>query len=144
MAKKNTHSILVQTRKDLEYSELEKNLHHWHTRHNEGKLAIDVLENTKEIILVTTIAGVDIDSLEVSLDNDMLTIKGQRPNPLEKEMLSGVFHTECFWGPFSRSVILPVDIDPNTAKAQFKNGILIIKIHKKRVHKRIEITIVDE
>jgi len=61
--------------------------------------------------------------------NDMVTIKGKR----EKEdeiTTSDYYYQECYWGAFSRSVILPVDVEAEKAEASMKNGILTIRLPK--------------
>src|SRR3990167_7431234 len=62
-------------------------------------------------------------------DNDIVTIKGRRPSP-EKVRPSDYYYQELFWGPFSRSIILPEDIDSDNAKASMKNGLLTIRLPK--------------
>ena len=59
----------------------------------------------------------------------MVTIRGERKKD-EEVRQEDYFHQECYWGPFSRSVILPMDIDSENAVASFKNGILTIKLPK--------------
>ena len=77
--------------------------------------------------------------LDISITNDTVTIRGTRQKDEHIEG-SNYFYQECYWGTFSRSVILPVEIDPDSAKASFKNGILsirlpkIIKNRKRKLH----------
>ena len=96
---------------------------------DEGHLTIDVFQTENEIVIQSTIAGVDPKDIDVSVTQDMVTIKGLR-RPEEKIKSSDYFHRELYWGPFSRAVILPVDVDSDRAKAGYKNGILTISLPK--------------
>lgn len=98
-----------------------------------GQLPVDVLENKTEIRVVAPLAGVDIDDVEIVLNNDVLTIKGRRELDAEVTALKGVnyYAQECFWGEFSRSVILPMHADTGQIEATQKNHILYIRIPKK-------------
>jgi len=98
-----------------------------------GQLPVDVLENKKEIRIVAPLAGVDIDQVEIIINNDVLTIKGQRELDSEVTNLKGVdyYAQECFWGQFSRSIILPLHADTSQIEASQKNHILYIRIPKK-------------
>lgn len=105
-----------------------------------GQLPVDVLENKNEIRVVAPLAGVNIDEVEIVINNDVLTIKGQRELDSEVTALKGVdyYAQECFWGEFSRSIILPLHADTAQIEATQKNHILYIRIPKKpSVHMRI-------
>jgi len=95
----------------------------------EGQLVIDVYETDNEIVIESAIAGVNPQELDISIENDIVVIKGIRKNPLENEEKK-YFYQECYWGPFSREIILPREIDAGKAEAKIKNGILIIKMPK--------------
>lgn len=95
----------------------------------EGHLTIDVFQTEDEVVIQSTIAGVDTNDLDISVTNDMVTIKGKRA-PEQKIKSSDYYWQELYWGPFSRSVILPVDIDADAAKASMKNGLLTIRLPK--------------
>ena len=99
---------------------------------NEGHLTIDVFQTENEIVIQSTIAGTNPDDIDVSVTKDMVTIKGHR-DPNHKTRPLDYFHQELYWGPFSRAVILPTDIDSNEAKATFKNGVLTISMPKLEV-----------
>ncbi len=100
----------------------------------EGQLTIDVYQTESEVVIKSTIAGVKPEDLDVSINNDMVTIKGERKN---EEVVSGenYYYQECYWGVFSRSVVLPVDIISDKAEASLKNGILTIRLPKADVTK---------
>lgn len=93
----------------------------------EGHLIVDVFRKDDNIIVQSTVAGVNPEDMDISITKDMVTIKGRRIHE-EKIKTSDYYHRELYWGSFSRSVILPVDIDPDTSKASIKNGVLTIKL----------------
>ena len=100
----------------------------------EGQLTIDVYQNDNEIVIKSTIAGVKPEDLDVSINNDMVTIKGERKTE-ETVNAENYYYQECYWGHFSRSVVLPVDVISDKAEASLKNGILTIKLPKADVTK---------
>lgn len=97
----------------------------------EGHLTVDVFRSGNDIVVQSTIAGTDSSNIDISITKDMVTIKGQRL-PEEKIKTSEYYHRELYWGPFSRSIILPEDIDPDASKASMKNGVLTIRLPRLR------------
>lgn len=95
----------------------------------EGQLTVDVFQDDESIIIQSTVAGVSPDDLDVSITNDMVVIRGER-RPQFSISQADYFYQECYWGTFSRSIILPVEIDADRAEAKIKNGILTIRIPK--------------
>lgn len=95
----------------------------------EGQLTIDVYQTPSDIIIKSTVAGVNPEDIDISISNDMVTIKGARRKD-EEIRAEDYYYQECYWGAFSRSVILPVDIEADKAEASFKNGILTIRLPK--------------
>ncbi|HUD20723.1 MAG TPA: Hsp20/alpha crystallin family protein [Candidatus Saccharimonadales bacterium] len=95
----------------------------------EGQLAIDAYQDDDNIIIKAPIAGVNVDDLEISITDEVVTIKGQRKNEQEIDR-QGYFVQECYWGAFMRSYILPVSVDAAKAEATMRNGILTIRIPK--------------
>lgn len=95
----------------------------------EGQLTVDVFQDDQNIVIQSTIAGVSPEDLDVSITNDMVTIRGERRQMYDVDA-EDYFYQECYWGPFSRSIILPVEIDADRAEAKIKNGILTIRIPK--------------
>jgi len=100
----------------------------WLTRSDEGELAVDVYETDKAIFVKTAIAGVKPENLSLSLTHDMLTIKGKRYD--EETEKRNYLCQECHWGAFSRTIILPAEINVTKAEAIFRGGILSIKLPK--------------
>ncbi|MDD5145512.1 MAG: Hsp20/alpha crystallin family protein [Candidatus Pacebacteria bacterium] len=95
----------------------------------EGQLAIDVYQTEENLVIQSAIAGVKPDSLDISIEGDMILIKGIREKPAE-ETERNYFYQECFWGPFSRQIILSVEVDPSRTEATLKDGILTVRIPK--------------
>lgn len=95
----------------------------------EGQLTVDVFQDDSNVVIQSTIAGVAPEDLDVSITNDMITIRGERRQSFDIEE-EDYFYQECYWGTFSRSIILPVEIDADRAEAKIKNGILTIRIPK--------------
>lgn len=91
-----------------------------------GQLAIDVYQTETDLVIQSAIAGVGIDKLDISMERDVITIKGIRRKPFEEE--GDYFVQECYWGPFARQVIMPAEVDPDKAEASMKEGILTIRI----------------
>ncbi len=95
----------------------------------EGQLSIDVYQTSKEIVIKSTIAGIKPEDLKISLHNDLLTIKGKREENVSiKE--EDYFYKECYFGSFSRSIILPTEVDNHKVDAVLENGILTITLQK--------------
>ncbi|MEK7200737.1 MAG: Hsp20/alpha crystallin family protein [Patescibacteria group bacterium] len=95
----------------------------------EGELSVDVYQNPNEIVIKTMVAGVKPEDLDVSISRDMVTVKGKREN--ERIVADDdYFHKELYWGSFSRTVVLPQEIDVDAAEAVEKHGLLIIKLPK--------------
>lgn len=95
----------------------------------EGQLTVDVYQTNDEIIIKSTIAGVTADDIDVTITNEMVTIKGHRKHE-DKIKESDYYYQELYWGSFSRSIILPEEIDADKAKASMKNGILTLRLPK--------------
>jgi len=95
----------------------------------EGQLTVDVFQDGDDIVIQSTIAGVSQEDIDISITNDMVTIRGRRTADVRVKA-NDYFYRELYWGPFSRSIILPVDIDADAAKASMKNGLLTIRLPK--------------
>ncbi|MFA5743188.1 MAG: Hsp20/alpha crystallin family protein [Candidatus Paceibacterota bacterium] len=106
----------------------------------EGQLAVDIYETEEDLVLQTAIAGVEADSLDISMEKDLLIVKGERKNPA-KETKKNYFVEECYFGSFSREVILPREIDPTHTKASMEEGILTIRMPKIERDKKRKIVI---
>jgi len=108
----------------------------------EGHLTIDVYEDGDSIVVESTVAGVESDNLDISINAESISIRGERQRK-EKVKEDDFLYQECFWGTFSRSVVLPEEIDPDKAKASLKNGVLKIVLPKlnKRENKKLKVKV---
>jgi HSP20 family protein len=95
----------------------------------EGQLNIDMYQTKDNVIIKSTIAGVRPEDIDITVANDMVTIKGSRRRE-ENVTQDDYFYQECYWGNFSRSVIIPVDIDSENIEADLKDGILTVIVPK--------------
>ena len=95
----------------------------------EGQLTVDVYQNPNEIIIQAIVAGVKPEDLDISITQDMVTLRGKREDGrrIERE---NFFYQELYWGSFTRSILLPQEIDPDEAEAVLKNGLLTVKLPK--------------
>ena len=106
----------------------------------EGQLTIDVYQTVTEIVIESAIAGVAPEDLDINVTTDSVSIIGRRHR--EKSVREeDYFYRECYWGKFSRSIILPQEIDPEDSKVSLKNGILSIHLPKlnKRKAKKLKV-----
>jgi HSP20 family protein len=94
----------------------------------EGELAIDVYQTENEVVIQSAIAGVKPENLDIAIERDILTIRGSRQKSHEESC--DYFTQECYWGPFSREVVMPVEVDPERVEATMRDGILTIRIPK--------------
>ena len=109
---------------------------------DEGQLNVDVAETETELIIVSTMAGTPKDKVELHLRGDLLTIRGERTPPVSP---SAVYHYhECYWGRFSRSIVLPVDVRADLASAEYKNGLLVVRLPKTKIDQSIPVYIIEE
>jgi len=106
----------------------------------DGQLTIDVYQTDEDVVIKSTIAGVNPEDLDVSINNDMITIRGERK--FEEEVSEeNFYYQECYWGSFSRSVVLPVDVIAEKIEASLKNGILTIRLPKADTNKTKKIKV---
>ena len=106
----------------------------------EGELAIDVYSTEKDVVIQSVIAGVRPEEIDITVENDVVTIKGNRRNPNETEE-KHYLHEECYWGPFSRQVFLPEDIDVKNVAAIMKDGVLTLRLPKLHLEKTKQVKI---
>jgi len=110
----------------------------------EGQLSVDVIETSGEIIIRSTIAGVSSENLDVSVTTDTVTIRGTRSHGCEELENQTAHVQECYWGAFSRSIVLPCHIRPEESDATLKNGILTISLKKVEMRSRVSVIELDE
>ena len=95
----------------------------------EGQLPVDVYQTASEIVIRTFIAGVRPDEMNVSISRDMVTIEGSREERASVPE-SDYFHHELFWGSFTRTILLPQEVDVENSSAGAKDGLLTIILPK--------------
>ena len=110
----------------------------------EGELAIDAYETAKEIVIQSPIAAISAKDVEISAEDGMLIIRGKRQKPKENDKDKKYLYQECFWGKFSKRIILPEEVDINKAKATIKNGLLTLRVPKLKATTQKQIKVVEE
>lgn len=115
----------------------------WLSENYEGQLSVDVFSTPEEIVIKSTIAGVKPEDIDISINNDMLTIRGERVQETE-DKVEDYYYQECYWGGFSRSIILPVEVDADKVSAGLKNGVLTVRLPKVRKTKSISIKVKED
>ena len=104
---------------------------------SEASLTVDVYQTPDEIIIEAMIPAVKPEDLDISITREMVTIKGtrERHRTVEDDQF---FFRELFWGTFSRTILLPQEVEPDRADAREKAGLLTIilpKSDKNKTHK---------
>ena len=96
---------------------------------SEGQLPVDVHQTSNEIVIRAFVAGVRPDELSISISRDMVEIGGSR---MEREQVAGpdYFTRELFWGSFTRTILLPQEVDVEASSASAKDGLLTIILPK--------------
>lgn len=111
--------------------------------YEEGQLSIDVYQAPDKLVVMSTIAGVKPEDIDISINNDMLTVRGKRE--INKEIKEEDYlYSECYWGSFSRSIILPVEIDAEKTSAVIENGVLTIFLPKAKTAKQISVKVKEK
>lgn len=118
------------------------NQNDWMQEQVEGQLAVDVAQSDQEIFVVSTLAGALVEKIQVFIHNDLLTIKGERISPLKNN--PDLIHNECFWGKFSRTVVLPAEVKADLSTAEYKNGVLTIRVPKQHTDAKVPIVVIDD
>jgi HSP20 family protein len=91
------------------------------------QLTVDVYKKNETIYVVSTVAGVKPEDLDISIDNQTLSIRGLRKKPALEDGLDTLLE-ECFWGVFYRELTINENLNVNAIKADLKDGVLIIQI----------------
>jgi HSP20 family protein len=112
-----------------------------HIHDEEGQLTLDVYQTDTHLVVIAPVAGVEPDEIDITIsEKEVLTVRGSRQVGIEV-MDDDYLCRECFWGAFSRSIVLPEGLDVDKVAATFKRGILKIEIPKlkKERTKRVKI-----
>lgn len=127
-----TGSVSIQN--EDESLEMKLNNNHpngerWLEEETEGELAVDVYQTPSEIVIQTMISGVKPEDLQISITREMVTVKGKRE--LAREINhDDYFQKELYWGSFSRTILLPAEVEVEEAEAIEKHGLLTIRLPK--------------
>ena len=98
-----------------------------------GQLAVDVYETADKLVVKARTAGISKSDLDVSISDNILTISGVLSGG-EDEQTTRWHIQECYWGEFSRTIALPVQVkeDEGSVKAELKDGVLTISFEKEK------------
>jgi HSP20 family protein len=124
------NNLFSKKNQTTENENSETSLGNWIEEKNEnGKMAIDVYQNDQAIIIKSILAGIRPDNLKISLHNDLLTIKGSYQT---EEIIpeDNYLYKECYFGDFSRSIILPHEVDGKKIDASLEDGVLTVILPK--------------
>jgi len=107
-----------------------------------GQLAVDVYETADKLVVKARTAGISKSDLNVTISDNILTISGILSGG-EDENTTAWHIQECYWGEFSRTIALPVQVkeEEGTVKAELKDGVLTITFEKEKVEAPIKIAI---
>ncbi|MBU4057522.1 Hsp20/alpha crystallin family protein, partial [Patescibacteria group bacterium] len=95
----------------------------------EYQLTVDVYNKPEEIIIHTMVAGVRPEDLDISITREMVSMRGERKEP-EDVATEDYYHKELYWGSFSRTIMLPAEIEVEEAEAIENHGLLSIRLPK--------------
>ncbi len=119
------------THEDNQHAAVDVEIHDSHDHEIDvGQIAVDVLDLADELVIIAPVAGVDPALIDISLSRNILTLSGERKHaPLyldAKRMLV----EECYYGPFSRSIILPENLAFNKIRATVEHNTITIHVPK--------------
>lgn len=129
--------------KKIKSEELNKNSlpRNWiEEEEEEGELLVDVYQEGNNVVIRSTVAGVRPEDIDIDINNDMITIRGKRK---ESSLIDegDYFYKECYWGSFSRSIILPCEVQASKVKAALKDGVLTVVLPKSLKEKSVRINV---
>lgn len=126
MEEEEEESVAVETESNKKIP----SSNNWMEEENdEAELAVDVYQTPTDIVIQTMVAGVRNEDLDITIGRDMVTIKGKREEEqnIDEE---NYFTKELYWGKFSRTILLPQEVEPEQVEAIEKHGLLTVKIRK--------------
>ena len=88
----------------------------------------DIYEKEDNLIILSTIAGIKPEDIDITVEPDLIIIRGERKKQIPKDSICHI--QECFWGKFSRTLVLPSPVKPDKVEADLKNGVLTIILPK--------------
>jgi HSP20 family protein len=105
-----------------------------------GQLAVDVYETEEKLVVKARTAGVNKQDLDVSISDGVLTVSGTLSSGDEAEAVQWHIQ-ECYWGEFSRTLALPVQVKEEEVEAVLKDGVLTIGFTKVKTEQARKIQI---
>lgn len=112
----------------------------WQGEEPQGQLGVDVYQTPDAIVVKALVAGVQPNSIDISLTREMLTVSGTREDEREVDE-ENYFQRELYWGSFSRTIMLPEEVDVDMAEASEKHGILMIRLPKVNKKKQTKLKV---
>jgi HSP20 family protein len=112
----------------------------WQSEEPQGELSVDVYQTPDAIVVKALVAGVQPNSIDISLTREMLTVSGTREDEREVDE-ENYFQRELYWGSFSRTIMLPEEVDVDMAEASEKHGILMIRLPKVNKKKQTKLKV---
>jgi HSP20 family protein len=94
-----------------------------------GELPVDMYQTANDVVVKASLPGVKPEEVDITVSGDTLTIKGEHKEEQEVKQ-EDYFRKERYYGAFSRSLILPVQVQSDKAEAVFEDGILTLTIPK--------------
>lgn len=116
--------------RNMKENNKDKKSSNWIEEENEeAELSVDVYQTSTDIVVQAMVAGVKPEDLNLSIARDIITIRGKREENrhIDEE---NYFTKELYWGWFSRTISLPVEVEPEEVEATEKHGLITIKIKK--------------
>lgn len=102
--------------------------------------AVDLYEDDSKYVVKAELPGVDKDKIQINLTGRVLSLSGERSD--EKELKEEkVYRRECSYGRFERTFTLPAEVDPDSIKAEYKDGVLKIEVPKPEEQKPKQISV---
>ncbi|MGR3319020.1 MAG: Hsp20/alpha crystallin family protein [Candidatus Anammoxibacter sp.] len=102
--------------------------------------SIDVYDSDNEVLVKADIPGLKKDEIDVSIHEDLLTIKGEKKME-NKVSEDNYYKSERFYGSFNRTIQLPSEVEHDKVKATYKDGVLELRLPKKEEAKTKHIAI---
>ncbi|KKQ94304.1 MAG: Heat shock protein Hsp20 [candidate division CPR2 bacterium GW2011_GWC2_39_10] len=91
--------------------------------------AMDVLETDSDIVVITSVAGVKPEDIDITVGDDYVEVMGERREK-EEEKKANIYRREISYGSFYRMTKLPKKVDREKADSEFENGILTVTMPK--------------
>lgn len=105
-----------------------------------GQLAVDVYETADKLIIKARTAGIERKDLDVSISDNILTISGVLSGSEDDKVVQWHIQ-ECYWGEFSRTIALPVQVKEDGVEAVLKDGVLTISFEKEKTEAKKRILV---